>query len=520
MNQDKLATFTPHSSIFVKFVTCLGLLSSLVLCGCGSPSVAVTPKRGLIHASVREGDMGKLMATLSGGVSENDINGFNESRRSPLTMAVEKREIEFVKILIEHGADIDMVDGSGANPLRIAILTNKTAVAKYLIDKGADVNAIFPDGRTILHDAAIQGMFEMVHILLDKGADINAVDKQGNNLLFITIPSKNIQELKRIVHRGADVKAINKGGLNLAHRCAMAGIDVLIAEFVGNGVDVNYAAKDSFLPIHWAIANGHLDAVNELIKCGSKTNVLTRSGLTFAHLAAASGQLKILRWLVEEGYSINEENISGLTPLYLAVENNHDDVIEYLIQMMPEVTPTEEYPEMTAKVFQMIAIHSIEKDVNNAIDCLYTASGYYNTASSQLVAAANDYEQRYREAKEDYYIKQLVMHSIGFATAYALSKADSYANYYYHPIPNTMSFNYMQTQALEYSCVSGSGYMGYRMANYIAQNGIKYKLKSGDFQNKAEKLHRCGMKCQQLAKSLKSPNVSIGKILFELNELK
>jgi ankyrin repeat protein len=70
---------------------------------------------------------------------------------SPLMHALE--DLEMVKLLIAHGADINQKNFRGATPLMGAAVGRNVAVVKYLIEKGADVKARDKDGYTALMGA-------------------------------------------------------------------------------------------------------------------------------------------------------------------------------------------------------------------------------------------------------------------------------------------------------------------------------------------------------------------------------
>jgi ankyrin repeat protein len=67
---------------------------------------------------------------------------------SPLMHALE--DLEMVKLLVEHGADVNQKNFRGATALMGAAVGKDPAVVKYLIEKGADVKARDQDGNTAL----------------------------------------------------------------------------------------------------------------------------------------------------------------------------------------------------------------------------------------------------------------------------------------------------------------------------------------------------------------------------------
>lgn len=105
-----------------------------------------------------------------------DVNylGGGARRRTPLQHAVEKGNMELIKMLLQHGARVDSPparDG-GATALQIAAFQGYIGIARRLIDLGASVNeapARF-NGRTALQGAAEHGRIDMLQMLLDEGA--------------------------------------------------------------------------------------------------------------------------------------------------------------------------------------------------------------------------------------------------------------------------------------------------------------------------------------------------------------
>jgi hypothetical protein len=73
--------------------------------------------------------------------------------------------------LIGEGADVDFgVDAYGATPLMVASELGKLAIAQLLVNNGANVNVIDKTGHSALSRAADFGYFEIARLLADNGA--------------------------------------------------------------------------------------------------------------------------------------------------------------------------------------------------------------------------------------------------------------------------------------------------------------------------------------------------------------
>jgi ankyrin repeat protein len=92
---------------------------------------------------------------------------------------------DVVRLLLEHGADINAQDASGATPLFLAIIPGlrtreRTSEAiELLLARGADPNVPTRHHVGALHMAVALRNVPLVRLLLEKGADPNAADIGG-----------------------------------------------------------------------------------------------------------------------------------------------------------------------------------------------------------------------------------------------------------------------------------------------------------------------------------------------------
>ena len=95
----------------------------------------------------------------------------DEDRDTPLHKAAFSNNVDLVKILIKHGANVTQRDTIGFTPLHTAALENCTKNVEILIQNGADTNVTNIQEFTPLLYALWQGNVEMVKILLENNAD-------------------------------------------------------------------------------------------------------------------------------------------------------------------------------------------------------------------------------------------------------------------------------------------------------------------------------------------------------------
>ena len=87
-----------------------------------------------------------------------------------------------IRLLVKHGANINVRNRTGKTPLHLAAYYGKTVTAKSLIQAGADVNAVNDFEQTPLHSAASSpdnNTFEIAKSLIDAGIIVNWPDHEG-----------------------------------------------------------------------------------------------------------------------------------------------------------------------------------------------------------------------------------------------------------------------------------------------------------------------------------------------------
>lgn len=98
----------------------------------------------------------------------------------PLHLCGQTGGADIARVLVENGAEINVLDESGFTPLHSAIRFGNADLVSYLVSKGAFVNVPEDNlGRTELHTAAVRGYRDIVDLLIEHGADATLTDDFG-----------------------------------------------------------------------------------------------------------------------------------------------------------------------------------------------------------------------------------------------------------------------------------------------------------------------------------------------------
>jgi ankyrin repeat protein len=119
-----------------------------------------------------------LIETVPNSMDDYASDGF-----TPLGLACYFGHEEVAKYLVANGADVNRPSNNGFHvyPIHSACADNYTSIARMLIEHGAMVNVKQQAGATPLHSAAQNGNIDLLVLLLEHGAEIN-VRMEGGKL--------------------------------------------------------------------------------------------------------------------------------------------------------------------------------------------------------------------------------------------------------------------------------------------------------------------------------------------------
>jgi ankyrin repeat protein len=167
-----------------------------------------------LHRAVQNGMVMTASILIRNGA---DIEAREKTRSTPLVFAVlsERNTDSVVKLLLDAGAHVNVVDDSNFTPLHWAAFTGHAGAAELLLKAGADVNAMDLVGDSALHTAAQRGKWKVVEVLLKYGAKVNCINNRGGTPLDVAMASHdtdrcNAHDRQKVLnilrlHGGVDV---------------------------------------------------------------------------------------------------------------------------------------------------------------------------------------------------------------------------------------------------------------------------------------------------------------------------
>ena len=156
--------------------------------------------------AVQKGKVEQVRKLLAEGANPNaygDRMAYDGSPWGGQTALVYAKKLEIAQILLDAGADINAVDQAGWPPLMWAFSPKELEKVKWLIKHGANVN-YNRTNRTPL-TAAIENDYywERVEALLNAGADVNLRDRKGHGPLYYAKLNNNKKVEEELLKRHA-----------------------------------------------------------------------------------------------------------------------------------------------------------------------------------------------------------------------------------------------------------------------------------------------------------------------------
>ncbi|CAG7925132.1 unnamed protein product [Penicillium olsonii] len=230
---------------------------------------------------------------------------------TPLILAVEGGDINCVRYLVEHGADIHKLsDNQQMTALIKAVNEGQHECARYLVQQGADINQPVPKNSTgsALAEALDSYLVseEMVIYLIDNGADVNLlVDGHNKTLLSRAAQTGNFEIVRRMLEKGSNVNPSGRDGPLMS---ATSGKNLKCVQLLlDNAADVNPVGES---PILAAAENDWPECVQLLLQNGADPNPAGESPLA---RAASHGNSECVRLLLENGADPNPDDMNPLT---------------------------------------------------------------------------------------------------------------------------------------------------------------------------------------------------------------
>ena len=266
---------------------------------------------------------------------------------TPLILSL-NRGTAALQLLLDHGADINKPTFNSLTPLICAMTRSAHPVltARFLIQHGANLRAKTRDGATVLMFACQcwdytrskgcrAASLDIWQACLDAGENVNARDDYGGTALLWTLQTTGVGNAalaRFLLRHGANPNLQNQGG-ETPLLCAARNTELQVVQMLlQRGAKADTQDAGGATPLLWAVGRDAPAIAALLIKAGAKVNMRDAIGTTPLNWACSIGNPKMVRLLLAHGAKINVSTRDGRTAIQIARTMHHPNIVRLLRQ--------------------------------------------------------------------------------------------------------------------------------------------------------------------------------------------
>lgn len=190
------------------------------------------------------------------------INIKNKFGQTPLHLLCISGDVECVGLLVNHqGVDINLGDIHYQTPLYLATENNRLDVMKLLLEHGADPNIVTSHSYSPLHEARSD---EAVKLLVKFGSNIHATDRLNDTVLTVSSHYGRTSVVQSVCELGGQVDHKGVGGQTALQQATYNGHISTVKYLLTQRPDVHILDNNKFTVLQLAHQKGKTEIVGLL----------------------------------------------------------------------------------------------------------------------------------------------------------------------------------------------------------------------------------------------------------------
>lgn len=312
----------------------LDLVEWMIRAG-ASPSAADKNGLNALHWAIESGNVDAALWIIRSGLV--DLNAQTKKGDTALLIAVRKRAWAVVDALLQKGADPNISNALGVSPILMAAEKGDIEYIDRLVAHGGRVDHRDLQGRSALHYAAKRDQRRIVrHLIVVYHLDPNVVDQAGVTPAGRAAQNNHLETYKLLVKLGANPHHRDHKGQSILHYLFASTRRPDPSEFVKHvihkdRIPINVQDHIGYTPLVTFIKNGDLDGAKLLLALGADPNIKDKYGNTAVMASCQRSDYKMLRLILDYGGNPDIQNNDGETPLIFLSRNQSWNEVSLLL---------------------------------------------------------------------------------------------------------------------------------------------------------------------------------------------
>ncbi|KAM9436780.1 transient receptor potential cation channel subfamily A member 1-like isoform 3-T3 [Clarias gariepinus] len=301
---------------------------------------------GLIHYAAASGhlDIIRLLVSMT-GPEELDVQ--DAEGQTPLHFAVEKNQESSCSLLLELGANPNIVNAAMMAPIHLAVSRDHNHLVQVLLScSQTDVNLEGDLGNTPVMFACCHNNCEALDLLLKHGAKLCHQNKLGHYAIHTVAFSGAKDAMEVLLRKGEELSVptlrhinyLDKSKSSPLHLAVRGGNTEVIKLCIAKGAKVDQQQCDKSTALHFACTQGAMEAVKAMLlpykrRIDDIINIRDAANQTPLHRATLFDHVELAEYLVSKGADIDCVDCKGFTPLLLATTSSAWKTVSFLLSI-------------------------------------------------------------------------------------------------------------------------------------------------------------------------------------------
>ncbi|KAJ2931455.1 hypothetical protein H1R20_g5590, partial [Candolleomyces eurysporus] len=323
-------------------------------------------KTRLLHVAIKDNKLHVAQMLLERGANPNSPHGPHDW--TAIHVAAFRRDPSFVELILRWSKDcVSLQDTEGRTALHLAVLHSFESLIKILLEHGADVNSQDEEGNTPLliacgsrvsysKDDSIRSLpLQIVQILLQNGADPSVKNRYGQTAFLCAVAkSATAETIQTLIKAGADTSSLDGEGKSAIELYLQRGSWSEFDEALfGQLLEQSDEDRIATLPLV-ALQHKRWNQFRRLRDRGihpQKSDLIGNTEVAYDALDA--GEIDILQQILKEGavlqFSNYHSSYAVSNVVYVFKRNSNIDTTAALLAVLRDTNPQILNPENTGK---------------------------------------------------------------------------------------------------------------------------------------------------------------------------